>query len=422
MKLFKKPIFVSISPNAEGDDVFLALKLICKPWTWKKGEAPKKLAGKVKNFLGVKNIFLFESGRTSLYAILLALHLDPKDEVLAQAFTCTAAVNPVLWTGATPIYVDIDDNFNMSASDLEKKITAKSRAVIIQHTFGYPAKLDELLAIAKKHKLIVIEDCAHALGATYKGKKVGIFGDAAILSFGRYKIMSSVFGGAAVTNNPDIAKNIEASIQKWDFPSTFWIFQQLFHPILLSVTKPLYNFFSVGKILVVLAKKLKLVSLSVYSEEKSGGKPPFGPAKMSQALARMGLHQFEKMERFNQHRKELARFYGRNLTSNQKITLNQIPQATEPVFLNFPIQMENAESTYKIIGAGRREGIYLEVWPAKKVIGPSGTNLKKLRYLPGSCPRAENLALRSMVLPTNPNTTLADAARVVKLVNDFLST
>ncbi|MBI3442366.1 MAG: aminotransferase class V-fold PLP-dependent enzyme [Candidatus Sungbacteria bacterium] len=422
MKLFKKPIFVSISPNAQAGDVFLALKLIVTPWRWRAGTAPQELARKLKEYLGVRNVFLFESGRTSLYAILMAMKLGEGDEVLVQAFTCTAAVNPILWLGAAPVYVDIEDDFNMSPGDLEQKITPRSKAVIIQHTFGYPAKIDEILRIARKNKLLVIEDAAHALGAEYKNKNVGTFGDAAIFSFGRYKIMSSVFGGAAVTNSREIAERLEHTLHTWAFPSLFWIFEQLFHPILLCAAKPLYNFFSAGKVLVVIAKKLKLISLSVYAEEKSGGKPPFGPSLMPNALALLGLKQFDKLEKYNRHRIDLADFYTERITPNKKISLVSPARDTKPVFLNFPVKIQNADTVYKLIGAGKRAGMYLEVWPAKKVIGPSGTDLKKLRYVPGSCPWAEELSLRSLVLPTSPNTTLADADRVVDVINRFLET
>ncbi|MBI1839131.1 MAG: aminotransferase class V-fold PLP-dependent enzyme [Candidatus Colwellbacteria bacterium] len=419
MKLFKKPIFVSISPNAQAGDVFLAIKLVLQPWRWRSGGAPREFAKKLKSYLGIKNVFLFESGRTSLYAILMAIGLKAGDEVLVQAFTCTAAVNPILWVEARPVYVDIDSDFNMSPADLEKKVTPRSKAVIIQHTFGYPGKIDEITRIAKKNKLLIIEDAAHALGAKYKSKKVGAFGDAAIFSFGRYKIMSSVFGGAAVTNNPDIARNLERSVDGWDFPSTFWIFEQLFHPILLSVTKPFYNFFSLGKVAVVIAKKLKLISLSVYSEEKSGGKPPFGPSKMPNALALLGLKQIGKLTRFNEHRTSVANFYKESLFRNSKISIVEFPRSSEPAFLNFPISVQDGDLVRQLIKEGKRRGIYLEVWPAKRVIGPSGTDLKKLGYISGSCPKAEDLSARSLVLPTSPNTTMRDARRVVNLINDF---
>ena len=155
MKLLKKPIFVSISPNAQADDVWLALKLIFQPWRWREGKCNKKFEKMLEEYLdddvkippnpplqkgggdGVilqkggggdldfkkgKGVVLFESGRTALYAILLALGIGQDDEVLIQAFTCTAAVNQILWIGAKPVYVDvIDGEYNMSPDDLQKK-------------------------------------------------------------------------------------------------------------------------------------------------------------------------------------------------------------------------------------------------------------------------------------------------------------
>lgn len=420
MKLFKKPIFVSVSPNVQKDDVFSALKLLFSPWRWIKGEAPRKLIEEIKNYFGIKSVFVFDSGRTSLYAILSSVGLKEGDDVLVQALTCVAAVNPILWVGAKPVYVDIEEKtFNMSPDDLKKKITLKSRAIIIQHTFGMPGKLDEIIPIARKNNLIIIEDCAHALGAVYKNKKVGVFGDAAFFSFGRYKIISSVFGGAAATNNPEIAENLKKFYEKCGYPARFWIFQQLFHPIFLSVVKPFYNFFSLGKIAVVAAKKLKLLSLTVYSEEKSGGRPGFGSSRMPNCLAVLGLKQFKKLENFNRRRLEIVQFYIKSFRGDKNIRLPEIFSHTAPAFLVFPVQVKNNDLAYKLIGFARKNGIYLENWPAKKVVGPKGTDLKKLCYVDGSCPVAESVALRTVVLPTNPNTGLKDAGRVVEIIKKF---
>src|SRR5581483_4013141 len=112
-----------------------------------------------------------------------------------QAFTCVAVPNSVLWTGAKAIYADIDETGNLDPKDLEKKITKKTKAVIIQHTFGIAANMDAIQKVLKGKKIILIEDCAHALGASYKGKKLGTFGEFAFFSFGRDKVISSVFGG-----------------------------------------------------------------------------------------------------------------------------------------------------------------------------------------------------------------------------------
>ena len=310
----------------------------------------------------------------------------------------------------------------MSSADLLTKVTPGSRAIIIQNTFGLPANIEDILSIAKKNKLVVIEDVAHALGAEYKNQKVGTFGDAAFYSFGRFKIISAVYGGAAATNNPEIAKNLEKFYNECDWSSYFWIFQELFHPVFLSVMKPLYNIFSLGKVGVVIAKKLRLISLTVYSEEKSGGRPGFGPSRLPNALELLGLKQLRKLRQFNKHRQALAAIYQNELGFLERVKLPRILPEVQPVFLYFPIQLENSEATYELIGLGRRkEGIYLENWPAKKVIGPQGTDLEKLQYQVGSCPNAEEAAARIVVLPTNPNTREKDALRVVNLIRKFLA-
>jgi dTDP-4-amino-4,6-dideoxygalactose transaminase len=372
----------------------------------------------------------FESGRTALYAILMALGIKQGDEVLIQAFTCTAAANPILWVGAKPVYVDVDENsYNMSPDDLKKKITSQCKVLIIQNTFGYPGKIDELLGIAREHNLIVLEDCAHNLGAEYDGKKIGTFGEASFFSFGRSKIISSVFGGAAFTKNINLAKKIREIQNKWDYPSNCWIAQQLVHPVYMTVAKLFYNFFSIGKILVVLGKKLGLVSVMVYPVEKTGGKPPFGSARFPNALAVLATNQMKKLESFNRHRQELAEYYEQELAYFQErgnIKIHPNPpfkkEGIKGVFLIYPIQVRNFETRQKLICKSRQEGIYLESWPAydKKVIGPDNTSQEKLCYTEHSCPIAEKTVETSVNLPTSPNISLGDAKRVVGFLRDFL--
>src|SRR6185436_17267660 len=107
-----KPISISLSPNVQKDDVVLALKLLFQPWKWRNGDAVKKLETEFKKYLGVKYAVSFNSGRSSLYAILKALDLPQGSNVTLQAFTCNAVPNPVLWAGLNPVYVDCGNDFN----------------------------------------------------------------------------------------------------------------------------------------------------------------------------------------------------------------------------------------------------------------------------------------------------------------------
>ncbi|MDP3724024.1 MAG: aminotransferase class I/II-fold pyridoxal phosphate-dependent enzyme, partial [bacterium] len=177
-----RPLLIGLSPNTTSADVRHALSALFHPSTWLQGDTLRKFEEELSRYFDGADVFLFDSGRTSIVTVLNALDLQSGDEVLCQAFTCIAVPQAVRKANGTPIFVDIGSDLNMDVSDLEKKITSKSRAIIAQHTFGAAADLDVISAIAKKHRLVLIEDCAHSLGGTWKGKKLGTIGDAAILS------------------------------------------------------------------------------------------------------------------------------------------------------------------------------------------------------------------------------------------------
>ena len=422
----KKPIFTALSPNSQPDDVWLALKLICKPWRWKKGPASQKLQQTLHEFLrGEKNngtdkqIFLFESGRTALYTLLSALNLQSDDEVLLQAYTCVAVPEPILWAGAKPVYVDIDaKTLNMAPFDLEKKISPRSKVLIIQHTFGQPANLKELLTIARRHQLFIIEDCAHSLGSLYEGKKVGTFADASFYSFGRDKVISAVFGGALSVNDQKLRQKIHEQHENYTFPSRSWIVQQLIHPVILGIAKATYSLY-LGKLILKVSRSLKILSKAVYAEEKKGEKPPFIQKKLPNALAMLALHQFKKIDSYNRHRQAIAKIYEKGLT---KIPVELPPQTSqEPsqaIYLRYCIKTPNAK---EILEKAKRQNIYLGDWYTTG-IAPEGVNYQKILYNPNTCPVAEQVAKQSLNLPTNIHITSNDAERIIQFLKNFYGT
>lgn len=377
-------ISASLSPNTEKDDVILALKTLFSPWKWKEGKEQREIGKWFKDYFQQEPIF-FNSGRSAFLAILKAFNIGKGDEVLIQAFTCVAVPNSVLWSGAVPVYVDIDNTLNMDPEDAQKKVTKKTKALIIQHTFGVPAQVDKLLAIAKKHKLIVIEDCAHLLGATYKGQKVGTVGDAAFFSFGRDKVVSSVWGGMTISNNKYKISNIKKYQKSLFYPSFFWILQQLLHPIVFSVILPLYDV-GIGKILLVLLQKLLLLSFPVYPEEKRGRQPKDFPARYPNALAVLLLNQLRKLERYNRQRVEIVKLYCEYFKSQQNITAT----------LRYPIFVPDPS---EIIKKAKSQNILLGNW-YHKVIDPAGVDYTAVGYILGSCPKAEKAAQYIVNLPT----------------------
>jgi len=396
-----KPISISLSPNTERDDVWLAWKLIFRPWRWRRGKTVEELENQFKQYLGVKYVFGFNSGRSALLAILESLGFNKDEEVLLQAFTCNAAVNPVLWAGLEPVYIDCDeDDFNIDIEDLKRKISPKSRVLMVQHTFGLPAKMDEILAIVERYKLILIEDCAHSLGAEYRGRKVGTFGRAAFFSFSRDKVISSVYGGMAVTNDPKLAEKIKKVHWEAGLPNHFWVLQQLLHPILLNfIILPIYSFLDLGKIFLVLSQWLHILSKAVHWKEKRGKKPSYFPKKMPNALASLALNQFKKLEKFNNHRKEIADFYYKELRN----TSFQLPPDfldRKNIFLRFTIKHPKAHEI--IYDAWHKKNILIGDWYTTP-IAPYDTKLEEMKYKMGSCPKAEKLAKITLNLPTHIN-------------------
>ncbi|MDD2696784.1 MAG: aminotransferase class I/II-fold pyridoxal phosphate-dependent enzyme [Candidatus Pacebacteria bacterium] len=412
-----KPISISLSPNTEPDDIRLALKLLFQPWRWtaeaksQQLESLSDLEREFRRYLGVKCAFSFNSGRSALMAILNSLNLEKGSEVLLQAFTCNAAANPIIWSGFKPVYVDCDEKtFNMDSEDLKRKISAKSKVVMVQHTFGLPADMDEIVNICQQNNLILIEDCAHALGATYKGKNVGTFGRASFFSFSRDKVISSVYGGMSVTDDLTLAQNIKNYQGKAGFPSFFWTFQQLLHPILMNwVILPTYKIF--GKYLLILLQWFHILSKAVHWKEKRGLRPGYFPKKLPSALSLLALNQLGKLEKLNDHRKEVADFYFFSLKDGS-LSLPLVLNDRENIFLRFTVKHPQA---HRIIERAWRENLLIGDWYTSPV-APHDTKLDKLQYVSGSCPKAEKLSKETFNLPTHINISQKEVKRIL----DFL--
>ncbi len=407
-----RPLAISLSPNTQGKDVLLALKFLFSPFAFFKGDGIGLLEQWFRQYFGVSHAVSFVSGRGAMYTILKALRIGKGDEVILQSFTCVAVPNAILATGAKPCYVDINDLTTINVKDLQKKISKKTKAIIVQHTFGIPSEMDEILGIAKAHKIVVIEDCAHIIGGVYKGKKLGTFGDAAFFSFGRDKAFSSVFGGMAITNNKNLGNTISQLQEKQGYPSFFWVAQQLFHPIAFFFILPLYNFFSLGKIFLFVLQKLSLLSFPVLLQEKQGKTLPVFAKKLPNSLAFLALFQLQRIDIFNNTRKTITEFYIKELsrTGYDVLYKNIMP------LLRFPFVCKKRE---EVLQALKKHGIYVGNWYAE-IIDPKGVDLNKVFYKKGMCPNAENIAKNIINLPTYPILKIEDAKKIVEILKNYV--
>ena len=172
------------------------------------GKHNKAFEQEMADFIGVNYSVALNSGTDALHLALRALDIGAGDEVITVAFTFVATTEAIGIVGATPVFVDINpDTFNMDANLIEEKITPKTKAILPVHLYGQPCDMEKIMTIAKKHNLYVIEDCCQAIGAEFKGKKVGSFGDIGCYSFYPTKNLGTMGDGGLAVTNSEALKN-----------------------------------------------------------------------------------------------------------------------------------------------------------------------------------------------------------------------
>jgi len=198
------------SPHMSGGEMKYIDEAFATNWIAPLGPNVDKFEKELADYLSVKSCAALSSGTAAIHLALIVLGVKPGDEVLCSSFTFAASANPIVYLGATPVFIDSEPlTWNMDPVLLEEAINdraktgKKPKAIILVHLYGMPAKIDEIIAIASRHKIPIIEDAAEAIGSEYKGIKCGSFGEISILSFNGNKIITTAGGGALVSNNKD---------------------------------------------------------------------------------------------------------------------------------------------------------------------------------------------------------------------------
>jgi perosamine synthetase len=231
------------------------------------GPLVKSLEDQFARFVGTREAVALNSCTAGLHAVLLALGVKSGDEVIVPSDTFVATANAAVYVGARPVFADSDSNtFNISPEEIRRKISPKTKAIITVHLAGNPCNMNEIIEIAKDHNVPLIEDCAHAHGAMYRGSRCGTFGVAGVFSFYPTKIVTAAEGGMITTND------------------------------------------------AALAQKARVV--------RNHGRAAFGPAeivdlgynyRLSEIHAAVGLAQFKHINAFISLRNKLAKIYNREL-------------------------------------------------------------------------------------------------------------
>ncbi|MFH1286870.1 MAG: DegT/DnrJ/EryC1/StrS aminotransferase family protein [Candidatus Magasanikbacteria bacterium] len=409
----RKILFTGFAPNLTLKDIKIASGFLFNPlkWNiWRYGVFEEKVTKKLKNYLGVEYCYTFDSGRSALYYALKSLGVKEGDIVAVQAYTCVVVVNAIKQVGATPLYIDIGPDLNMDPSDLKSKLTNNTSCVIIQHTFGQPAKLEELLSVVKDSGIKTIEDCAHAFGVTHKGALLGRFGDIGMYSFGADKSLSSARGGALSTKSQELAKVIENELSSLKKPSLLSVFQHLAHFPLFYIGKKFYHL-GVGKWLLWIFKKLNILNTIVHRKEKNGLPLHIYPSSLPNALCAILINQIDGVDEVNKHRSDMKEVYDKELGDIQKQKV-----AIGTPTLRYTLFVDNPK---ELLQKAKEMGVILGSW-YDTVLAPCDIDMNATVYTAGSCPNAEKYSKQSINLPTNRYIEVKDAKYIARIVNDYV--
>ena len=334
------------------------------------GKEVQSLEEEIARYIGAPAAVGCASGTDALYLSLLALHIGPGDEVITTPFTFVATAGSIARTGAKPVFVDIDPRtYNIDPMKIEAAITDRTRAIMPVHLFGMAAELDEITAIAKRHKLAVIEDAAQAIGATYRGKRVGNFGQCGCFSFFPSKNLGGAGdGGIVTTDDPKIADELRllrahGSRKKYQYE--------------------------------ILGTNSRLDALQA-------------------AVLKVKLPHLDNWSRL---RNEHARLY-RELLDKEKlgktVGLPFVPDGRGHVYNQFVIRVAERDRLRSFLHA---EGIATDVYyPSPLHVQPA---FAYLGYSLGSFPEAEKASTQVLALPVYPELPASDQERIVHAIARF---
>ncbi len=313
---------------------------------------------------GVPYAVATSSGTAGLHLSLLANGIGEGDEVITSSFTFIASVNSILFVGAKPVFVDIDDEtFNLDPASLERAITEKTRAIMPVHLYGQLCDMDPILEIAKKHDLVIIEDAAQAIGAKYKGKLSGSFGTGVFSLYATKNVMSGE-GGMITTNDEAVAEHCRML-------RNHGMKQRYYHDFLG------YNY------------------------------------RMTDIHAAIGLAQLSRLEEMTQLRKMNAEYFNTNLTS---VVTPKTRRDVEHVWHQYTVRFDGGRDRDRAADVLREKGVGTGVFypvPAHQQ--------GYIREIVGdvSLPITEKMAGEVLSLPVHPQLSEADREKIVHEVNQL---
>lgn len=412
-------------------------------------ESVEKFQQAFRDFGGFPAVITTSSGRTAFRLLLESLQLEEGSEIIFPAYTFHPMPVVAAEHGLTPVFADVDpETWNIDPESIRERITDRTRVIVPTHLYGVPADMKAINDIAREDDLFVIEDCAHAFGATYQGRPVGNRGDAAIFTFAMSKNLPCWGGGAMVVRDPGLADRMRKVLKESLAPSNFAVLRrQLFNIISMFVTHPaifpgtLYpvlkaadyfksDFFDrrfleevvpprwPGKRLAVSSEQgeEKGKRLAVSGERSAQKGESLGMIAMSSLQAATGLRQLRRFPELLEKQVKNARRLREKLAGCTDLRLQAEPPGSRSSFLYVRARVDNPPQTRRLL---RRHGVDTKADDMR--------DCAALSIFPDrpSCPRAKYLGGHCIELPCSPYYSLARidniASRVEKALKRFHS-
>jgi perosamine synthetase len=322
--------------------------------------------------VGVGHAVAVSSGTAALHLVVQALGLGPGDEVLVPSFTFAASVNVLLYVGARPVFAEVEPRtFNLDPADLEHRITRRTRAILAVDAFGHPADWDALEGVARRHGLLLVDDCCEALGARHRGRPLGSLGAAGAFAFYPNKQMTTGEGGMVVTDDGDLARTCRSLANQGRSEMGSWLrHERLGH-----------NY------------------------------------RMDEMSAALGLSQLARLDDMLARRARVAALYSERLAGLPLLTPVVLPGMHMSWFV-YVVTLDEGFDRDRVIGAMEARGV-----PARGYFAPIHTQpyvRDRFGDLEGTLPVTEALARRTLALPFHNNLPEAELDHVVRTLADCL--
>ena len=365
-------------PDISEDDIAEVVDTLRSGWLVYGGKT-QRFEAEFRKLAGAEHAVAVSSCTAGMHLALLAAGVGPGDEVITSPLTFPATANVIVHAGATPVLADIcADDLNIDPAEVERRVTPRTKAIMPVHYAGQPCRMDEILAIARRHGLLVIEDAATAAGAYYRGRPIGSLGDATVFSFYAIKNMTTGEGGIVTTDDAALAEKV-ASLRNHGLDSNAW-------------------------------NRYAKEGQPFYTVTEPGFKYPFTDLQAS-----LGLGQLRRLREFNEKRTRLAALYGKLFARLPEVETPTVRPEVESNWHLYVVRLREAGiSRDAFIAALRERGIGTAVHYLPVHYHPYYR--ERFGFGKGDYPVTEREFERLVSLPLFPLMSEADVERVVGAV------